>query len=171
MTMEARAKLLGHPVHQILIVFPLGLLATAVIFDVIRLVSGNGYWSEIAYWMIAAGVVGGLAAAPFGTIDWTKIPAGTRAKRVGALHGVGNVLVVVLFAASWLLRRDDPRAPEALALALSFAGAGLALVTGWLGGELVDRLGVGVDEGAHLDAPSSLSGRPARDVAAATPRT
>ncbi|HKG92251.1 MAG TPA: DUF2231 domain-containing protein [Gemmatimonadaceae bacterium] len=169
--MEARAKLLGHPVHQILIVFPLGLLATAVIFDVIRLVSGNGYWSEIAYWMIAAGVVGGLAAAPFGTIDWTKIPAGTRAKRVGALHGVGNVLVVVLFAASWLLRRDDPRAPEALALALSFAGAGLALVTGWLGGELVDRLGVGVDEGAHLDAPSSLSGRPARDVAAATPRT
>jgi uncharacterized membrane protein len=165
--MEARARVFGHPIHQILIVFPLGLLATGVIFDVIHLVAGNGYWSEIAYWMIAAGIVGGLAAAPFGLIDWTKIPSGTRAKRIGLLHGVGNVVVVLLFAASWLLRRSDPRAPEALALVLSFAGAGLALVTGWLGGELVDRLAIGVDEGAHPDAPSSLSGRPARELATA----
>jgi uncharacterized membrane protein len=168
--MEARARLFGHPIHQMLIVFPLGLLATAVIFDVIRLITGNGYWSEIAYWMIAAGVIGGLVAAPFGFIDWMKIPAETRAKRIGLLHGLGNVVVVLLFAASWLLRRDDPRAPEAFALVLSFVGAGLSLLTGWLGGELVDRLAVGVDEGAHLDAPSSLSGRPARDLATATRR-
>ena len=151
--------------------FPLGLLGTAVIFDVIRLVTGNGYWSEIAYWMIAAGIVGGLAATPFGFIDWAKIPDGTRARRVGLAHGVGNVAVLALFAASWFLRRDDPRAPETVALVLSFAGAGLSLVTGWMGGELVDRLAVGVDEGAHVDAPSSLSGRPARDFAsAAAPR-
>ena len=167
--MEARARFLGHPIHQMLIVFPLGLLATAVIFDVIRLVTGNGYWSEVAYWMIVAGVIGGLVAAPFGIIDWTKITPGTRAKRVGLLHGGGNVVVVVLFAASWLLRRDDPRAPETLALVLSFAGAGLAFITGWLGGELVDRLAVGVDDGAHLDAPSSLSGRAAREGAHALP--
>ena len=163
--MEARAKLLGHPVHQMLIVFPLGLLATAVIFDVVRLITGNGYWGEIAYWLMAAGIIGGLVSAPFGTADWTKIPAGTRAKRIGLLHGVGNVVVVLLFAASWLLRRDDPRAPETLAVIASFAGAGLSLLTAWLGGELVDRLGVGVDDGAHLDAPSSLSGRPARAAA------
>jgi len=49
-----------------------------------------------------------------------------------------------------------------VALILSFAGVVLALVTGWLGGELVDRLGVGVDDGAHLNAPNSLSGKPAR---------
>ena len=168
--MEARAKIFGHPIHQMLIVFPLGLLATAVVFDVISLVAGNGYWSEIAYWMIAAGVIGGLAAAPFGFVDWAKIPVATRAKRVGLQHGVGNVVVLVLFAASWFLRRDDPRAPETLALQLSFAGAALSVVTGWLGGELVDRLAVGVDEGAHVDAPSSLSGRPAGDLAAATRR-
>jgi uncharacterized membrane protein len=166
--MEARARLFGHPIHQMLIVFPLGLLATAVIFDVVRLVTGNGYWSEIAYWMIAAGVIGGLVAALFGFVDWTKIPAGTRAKRIGLLHGVGNVVVVLLFVASWFLRRDDPRAPDTFALLLAFVGAGLSLLTGWLGGELVDRLAVGVDEGAHLDAPSSLSGRPARDLATAT---
>ena len=157
--MESRAKLLGHPIHQMLIVFPLGLLAMAVVFDVFAMALGNGYWSEIAYWMIAAGVVTGLLAAPFGTIDWFAIPSGTRAKRIGAVHGVGNVVVVLLFAISWLLRRDAPGAPPALALALSFAAGGLALVTSWLGGELVDRLGVGVDDGAHLDAPSSLAKR------------
>lgn len=165
--MEARAKLLGHPIHQMLIVFPLGLLATAVAFDLVHLVTDNGYWSEIAYWMIVAGVISGLVAAPFGTIDWMKIPAGTRAKRIGAIHGGGNVLVVLLFAASWYLRRDDPRAPETFALVLSFAGAGLSLVTAWMGGELVDRLGIGVDDGAHADAPSSLSGQPARGTASA----
>jgi uncharacterized membrane protein len=46
---------------------------------------------------------------------------------------------------------------------LSLAGALLMLVTGWLGGELVERLGVGVDEGANLNAPNSLTGRQARD--------
>ena len=157
--MESRAKLLGHPIHQMLIVFPLGLLAMAVIFDVFTLVLADGYWSEIAFWMIASGVITGLIAAPFGTIDWLAIPSGTRAKRVGAVHGLGNVVVVGLFAFSWLLRRDAPAAPETLALLLGFAGAALALVTGWLGGELVDRLAVGVDDGAHVDAPSSLSTR------------
>lgn len=160
--MESRAKLLGHPIHQMLIVFPLGLLAMAVIFDVIALARAQGSWSEIAYWMIAAGVVTGLLAAPFGFIDWLAIPAGTRAKRIGALHGVGNLIVVVLFAGSWLIRGASPATPATLALALSYAGGAIALVTGWLGGELVDRLAVGVDDGAHVDAPSSLSRRRVR---------
>src|SRR5688500_15448065 len=155
--MESRAKLLGHPIHQMLIVFPLGLLAMAVIFDVVAIALAQGYWSEIAYWMIAAGVVTGLLAAPFGTIDWLAIPAGTRAKRIGAVHGIGNVIVVALFALSWWMRTGAPAAPDTAALALGFAGGVLALGTGWLGGELVDRLAVGVDDGAHLDAPSSLS--------------
>ena len=157
--MESRAKFLGHPVHPMLIVFPLGLLAMAVIFDIIAIALGQGYWSEISYWMIAAGVVTGLIAAPFGAIDWWAVPAGTRAKRIGALHGIGNVLVILMFAASWWLRRPAPQAPDALGLTLAFAAAVLALGTGWLGGELVDRLGVGVDEGAHVDAPSSLRTR------------
>ncbi len=163
--MESRAKLLGHPVHQILIVFPLGLLATAVIFDVIYLSTGNPTMATVAYWMVVAGILGGFAAAPFGWIDWFAIPQGTRAKRVGLMHGLGNVVVLLLFIGSWLLWRDAPERPETLAHALSFAGAGLALLTGWLGGELVDRLAVGVDEGAHLNSPNSLSGRPASESA------
>jgi len=163
--MEARAKLLGHPIHQMLIVFPLGLLATAVLFDVVWLVRRTPGWTASSYHMIVVGVIAGLAAALFGFIDWTKIPANTRAKRVGLWHGIGNVVVVLLFAASWFLRRDHPVRPDGAALALGIAGALLALVTAWLGGELVDRLGVGVDSGAHVDAPSSLSGRPARESA------
>lgn len=158
-------RVLGHPIHQMLIVFPLGLLATAVVFDVIGLIAAPGRWHDVAFWLIGAGVVGGLLAAPFGLIDWLGIPAGTRAKRIGAVHGLGNVVVVGLFAVSWLLRRDLPAAPEGLALALSFVGGAIAFVTGWLGGELVDRLGVGVDQGAHPNAPSSLSGRPATETA------
>jgi uncharacterized membrane protein len=160
--MEARAKLFGHPIHQMLIVFPLGLLATALFFDLIALAMNRhqGLFTA-SFYMIAAGIIGGLLAAVFGLIDFLKIPSGTRAKRVGRVHGGGNVIVVVLFAASWWLRRGTPVDPPTLAIVLAAAGAGLATFTGWLGGELVDRLGVGVDDGAHLDAPSSLSGRPA----------
>jgi uncharacterized membrane protein len=160
--MEARAKVMGHAVHQMLIVFPLGLFSTAVIFDVIHLISGGATWSLVSYWMIAAGIIGGLCAALFGAIDWFKIPSGTRAYRIGVLHGLGNVVVVALFAVSWWLRRPDPGNPSAVAIGFMIVGAALSLVTGWLGGELVDRLGVGVDDGANLNAPSSLSSKATR---------
>jgi uncharacterized membrane protein len=165
--MESRVKLAGHPVHQMLIVFPLGLLATAVVFDVIFLVTNNPLWTQAAYFMIGAGVITGLAAAVPGAVDWLAIPRGTRAKRIGLIHGVGNVVVVSLFAVSWYLRRDQPAAPPTQAVVAGLFGAALAIVTGWLGGELVNRLGVGVDQGAHLDAPSSLSGAPAATAAGA----
>jgi uncharacterized membrane protein len=162
--MESRAKFLGHPIHPMLVVFPLGLLATAVIFDIIALFRGNPSLFSATYWMIAAGIIGGLVSAVFGLVDWLAIPQGTRAKRIGLWHGLGNVLVVVLFAASWLLRRSAPDHPPVSALGLSIAAVLLALLTAWLGGELVDRLAVGVDDGAHLDSSNSLSRRPARDV-------
>lgn len=98
-------------------------------------------------------------AAVFGLIDWLGIPNNTRAKAVGLWHGGLNVLVVLLFAVSWLLRRPESASPSSLALTLSFAAVVIAVVAGWFGGELVDRLGVGVDQGANLNAPSSLSGR------------
>ena len=92
--MESKAKLLGHPIHPMLIVFPLGLLSMAVIFDLIALSTANGYWAGIAYYLIAAGVIGGLVAALFGLIDWLAIPGGTRAKSIGLWHGLGNVVAL-----------------------------------------------------------------------------
>jgi uncharacterized membrane protein len=154
--MESRAKFLGHPVHQMLIVFPLGLLATAVIIDVVYFASDALIFAEVAYWLVIAGLIGGAVAAPFGFVDWRAIPKNTRAKRIGAWHGLGNGVVLLLFLASALLRSDLPAEPPALAYLCSFAGALIAPITAWLGGELVDRLGVGISDGAHVDAPSSL---------------
>jgi uncharacterized membrane protein len=168
--MESRIKVLGHPVHPVLIVLPLGLLAGSVVFDVVHLVSRNAAFATIAFWDIALGVVGGLLAAVFGLLDWLQIPKDTRAKRIGIVHGGGNVIVVGLFALSWLVRLTaTDYEPGPLAYVLSFAAVGLALVTAWLGGELVHRLGIGIDEGANLDAPNSLFGEPVVRSRSSTP--
>jgi uncharacterized membrane protein len=159
--MESRIKLAGHPLHPILIVYPLGLLATAVAFDIAALVTSDNDWFHISFWIMTAGILGGLLATVPGVVDWLAIPNRTRAKTIGLWHGGGNIVVVILFAVSWLFRREHAEVPNFGALMLSFVAILLALVTGWLGGELVDRLGVGVDNDAHLNAPNSLSGRPA----------
>ena len=161
--MESKAKLMGHPLHPMLIVFPLGLLATSVAFDIAYLSVGDGTFATVSFWMIAAGVCGALAAAVFGIIDWLAIPLGTRAKAIGLWHGAGNIVVTFLFILSWFLRRAIPDHPGNGPIVLSIIAVLLALITGWLGGELVDRLGVGVDGGAHLNAPNSLSHRSASD--------
>jgi len=112
----------------------------------------------VAHGLIAAGVIAGLLAAPWGTIDWLSIPTGTRAKAIAAMHGGANVVMLLLFAVSWWLRRDVDAPPPTAAWVVSFCGAALSLVTAWLGGELVDRLGVGVSPHAHLNARSWLDG-------------
>jgi uncharacterized membrane protein len=155
--MESRAKLFGHPIHQILIVLPLGLLSTAVVFDGIELATGDRRWSDASRRMIGAGLLSAMAAAPFGFIDWLSIPENTRAKRVGALHGAGNLVVTGLFGASWLLRRGKPAGRAVVPVALAAIGAACAGVTAWLGGELVNTHGIGVRDDAGLNAESSLS--------------
>lgn len=165
--MESRAKLFGHAMHPMLIVFPLGLFSAAVLFDLVRIFHGGGAWGQAAFYDIAVGVVGGLVAALFGFIDWLAIPSRTRAKAVGLWHGAGNFVIVVLFAISWFIRLADPGSPPFLAFILALVGVVMALATAWLGGELVERLHVGVDDDAGLDAASSLSrnksSRPAVD--------
>ena len=90
--------------------FPWGIL-TLVILGLIALGAGHPALMQAAFYMIAAGILSGLAAALFGLIDFLGIPSGTRAKRIGLLHGVGNVVVVGLFALSWWLRRPSPSSP------------------------------------------------------------
>lgn len=162
--MKSRARLLGHAIHPILIVFPLGLLITGVVFDAIFLLRENPEMARVAYWMIAAGIIGGIVAAPFGFIDWLAIPSSTRAKTIGAMHGLSNAAALVLFIGSWWMRSDAPARPETTASILSFIGLAVAALGGWLGGELVERLGVGVDEGANVDAPNSLTHETTRPV-------
>jgi uncharacterized membrane protein len=154
--MESRAKLLGHPVHQMLIPIPAGLFMVAALLDIVHAFVAVAWIPTVTFWNIVIGIGSALVAALFGLLDWTKIPAGTRAKRVGAMHAIGNVVAVLLFAGAVLLRRGDQPYGGFTPLFLEVAALLLLGVTAWLGGELVDRLGVGVTDGAHLNAPSSL---------------
>jgi uncharacterized membrane protein len=169
--METRVKLLGHPIHPMLIVFPLALLSTAVIFDVAYVLTGNPELAVVSFWAIPVGLIGGVAAAVFGLIDWLALPRDTRARRIGFAHGGGNAIILVIFLLSWLPRLDGHAyLPNVLPLVLGLVGAAGALVTAWLGGELVYRLGVAIDRDAHLDAPSSLATSGAAEVTEASHR-
>jgi uncharacterized membrane protein len=155
-------RALGHPIHQIFVAFPVALFGTAVVFDAIDLFGGSSLFSLVGYWDLAAGLIGAVLAAPFGLADWLTVPAGSRAKRVGGWHGIGNVVMVVLFFISWLLRtRGADHAVTTPMFVVEIVAIALGSVTAWLGGELVDRLGIGPDVDANPDAPSSLSHRPA----------
>ena len=155
--MESRVRALGHPVHPMLIVFPLGLFITAVIFDLVQLISGDTIYGQVSYWNIVAGLIGGIVAALTGLLDWMAIPDGTRAKRIGLLHAGANSIVLLLFLIAWLVRMDNSdRLAGGGLFVLEVIAIAVGGVAGWLGGELVNRLGIGVDEHAHPDAPSSL---------------
>ncbi|MEU5786150.1 DUF2231 domain-containing protein [Micromonospora purpureochromogenes] len=155
--MESRLKVLGHPVHPMLVMFPVALLVVGTLFDIVDTVGGPDFLGEVAYWNITVGLVGGLLAAAAGTFDLLAIPAGTRAKRVALTHAAANVAVILLFAAVWVVRLNaDSRAAGGALIAIEVVGVAILGVSAWLGGELVDRLGVGVDREAGLDAPSSL---------------
>lgn len=167
--MKTRAEFLGHPIHQMVIVLPLGLLATSATFDVIGTTKRNRDLLRASHYMLGSGLLTAVAAAVPGALDYFSIPPNTRARRIGLLHGIGNLVVVGLFAASWATRRRRPAQPNRAGLVLSTTGAALALVTGWLGGELVDRLGIGVHEGAGVNAPNSLTSPSPRKPAGSTP--
>ncbi|MEH1016160.1 DUF2231 domain-containing protein [Micromonospora sp. CPCC 206060] len=155
--MESRLKVLGHPVHPMLVMFPVGLFVTAVLFDVVDVAGGPDVLGEVAYWNLTVGLIGGLLAAVAGSFDLFAVPSGTRAKRVGLTHALTNLAVVLLFAAVWAVRMNaDSRQTGGALLAIELVAVAALGVSAWLGGELVDRLGVGVDREAGLDAPSSL---------------
>jgi uncharacterized membrane protein len=141
-----------------LVMFPVALFVTGFVFDVIALFTDNGTYSQVGFWCITVGLIGAVLAALTGLADWTKVPANTRAKSIGVRHGVLNSVVLLLFLISWVLRIDtDEHRVSAVLVVVELIAVGVAGVAAWLGGELVHRLGIGVDEDAHPDAPSSLT--------------
>ncbi|WP_433531037.1 DUF2231 domain-containing protein [Micromonospora sp. CA-263727] len=163
--MESRLKILGHPVHPMLVMFPVALLVTTVLFDIIDVFGGPDYLGELAYWNLTVGLIGGVLAAATGLVDLLAIPSGTRAKRVAHTHAAANSAMLLLFAAVWVVRLNaEYRTAGGALIAIEIVAVSILGVAAWLGGELVDRLGVGVERDANLDAPSSLrsttSGQP-----------
>jgi uncharacterized membrane protein len=158
--MESKTKVLGHPLHPQMVNFPLGLFTWAVVFDLVYVLTKDRRFAAVAYWNIVGGLLGGGGAAVVGFWDWLHIPPKTRAKRIGLAHGAGNLVVVSVFLLSFAERQSQKHhVPNSVAILAGLGGVALLTATAWLGGELVDRLGVGVDEGANLNAPSSLSGK------------
>lgn len=158
--MEARARVLGHPIHQMLIPIPFGLFVTGVLLDVVARFVDVSALTIVSFWNLAIGIGAGVLAAIFGVIDFTAIPKGTRARRVGVLHAVFNTVVLVLLTIAVVQRAGEQfYRPADLAFGLEIAALLIAGVAGWLGGELVDTLGIGVEPDAHPDAPSSLRKR------------
>lgn len=162
--MAGKINFLGHPVHPMVIVYPLAFLTAAVVLDIAYWITANTFLSSISFWCVVVGVLSGLFAAIFGFADWLALPTGTRAKRIGLWHAGVMDTVIILFAISWWLRYSAPAAPSVTAIVLEIIGILFGLLGGWLGGELVYRLSVGVDFDAHVNSPSSLSGRPASDL-------
>jgi len=157
--MESRLRIAGEAIQPVLVMFPLGLFAMAVIFDLADLLGAPQIIGALAYWNIVAGLVGGVLAALAGGIDLMFVRNGTRAKRIGVLRGLMNMGVLILFAVILMLRM---RTPDRVAgggllvvelLALAAAGYGA-----WYCGELVNRDGR-ARGGAEIDGRRPLPAR------------
>lgn len=153
--MESRTQLMGHALHPLLVTFPLGSLGFSVASDALHAWTGERRHADAARQALDFGLLSSLAAIPFGTIDYLAVRPGTRARRVGLWHGLGNVAMLGLFAASRWMRA--PGEAPAAAKWLSASGFVLSGVTGWLGAELMERHGIGIHDRIGQDAPSSLS--------------
>src|SRR5690242_7474179 len=106
--MRSKANLKSHPLHPILVAFPIAFFIGTLLFDIIGIATGNASFHQTAYYVQAAGIVFALCAAIPGVIDYIyTVPPKSSAKSRGAKHGIINVSNVVLVAIVWFYRRSD----------------------------------------------------------------
>ena len=125
-----------------LVVFPIGLWVFSFVADLVRAGGGASFWADTAFYTMLGGVIGALAAAVPGLIDFLSL-TGARVRRLATTHLVLNLAVVSLYVVNLWLRTT--RAPEAtVPIVLSAIGLVLLVSAGWLGGEMVYVHGVAV---------------------------
>ena len=154
----------GHPVHPILVTVPIGAWVASFGFDIASRVADEAdVFAKGAFWLIALGVLAALVAALAGFLDLFAIPTGTTAFRTALLHMSLNLIVVALFAVSWVIRQGDIDAPTETSgglIALSAVALALLAGSGWLGGRLSFRYGVRVaDEATQAEGFLDREGR------------
>jgi uncharacterized membrane protein len=158
--MKRGLRLLGHPVHPMLVHLPMGLLLTAPLWDLLGLLGIGGPLDTVARWTLAVGCLGALAAMVAGLVDFAAIPAEHPANRAANLHLYAILMAVCLFGASWLVRRDQVSRPPAWLVALDLAGFLLLSAGGYFGAEMVYRHGIGHEpSGANAGPPNHRRGR------------
>lgn len=173
------AALGGHPLHPMLVGFPITLFIGAFVTDVVYPATNEAFWAQGSVWLLAAGVAMGLLAAIPRAIDLLTIEH-TRRWRMAWIHGLMNLGLVALAAMNLILRWRDPEAAVApFGVLLSAICVGLLAITGWLGGEMVYRHGVGVSkavghamgsDASHEAAATTESAAHGGEHAAATRR-
>ena len=144
--MASKASIAGHPVHPMIIPFPLALWTTSFVADLLYYFTRGATLVLIAKFLLAAGCIGAVVAAIPGIIDWTSIKH-PGVKRIANWHARLNVIALIVFAISLFLRMgsysDLVGHSLTIPFLLSLVGIILISISGWLGGELVFRYGVG----------------------------
>jgi uncharacterized membrane protein len=146
--MYSKIKLAGHPIHPMLIAFPVAFYTAAFVCYIIYNSNTDVFWFKVAYVANAAGVIMAIVAALPGFIDWLFIPAGTKPKKTGLAHMICNVAALLLFGINMLQQKDnwsDTSPDIGMAIALTGAGLVITLAAGFLGWTLVQKHHVGVD--------------------------
>ena len=146
--MASPASIAGHPIHPMLIPFPIALWVFSVVADIVYFWRDNPIWEVFAFYTLLTGCLGAIAAAIFGLIDYFAIED-KRVVKIANWHARLNVLALLLFAASWYLRTNNgsDMVNDSLTIpfALSIIGVLVVTISGWLGGELVFKHGVAVN--------------------------
>jgi uncharacterized membrane protein len=142
--MQGKATIGGHPIHPMLIPFPIGFFTGALVCDVILWFTHNPFWPQVSVVLIGFGIVGALLAAVFGFIDYGTAPMSDAAKSTATRHMVLNLLTVVIFAVALWLRWNDN--VSTAGIVLTVIGVIVLGVSGYLGGHLAYHYGVGVDQ-------------------------
>jgi uncharacterized membrane protein len=140
---ESTAAIAGHPLHHMLVVFPIAFLIGALATDLAFRGTADTFWARGSFWLLSAGIVTALVAAIPGFIDFLSIDR-VRNVWVSWAHMIANLAVVALAAVNLWLRWDDPVAGlEGGGLWLSLITTALLFFSGWLGGELAYRYRIG----------------------------
>lgn len=154
--MRTRARIAGHPIHPMLIAFPVAFYVATVVTLLAHVGTGDVFWYRVAMWSNIAGVVMAAVAAIPGLIDLLSLPRRSRARATGHRHAAFNSLALVLFVISAVIlyrNYSNVAGAEEVAagtlnvaapLTLSILGVLSTLAAGWLGWNLVQTHHVGV---------------------------
>jgi uncharacterized membrane protein len=140
--LRARAAINGHPIHPMLVPFPIVLFLAALATDIAFVVDGSQNWAVASKWFLGIGVAAALLAALAGFTDFLG-NRHVRAFRDAWLHMFANLTAVVVELLNFLLRLSNQNLAGSIGLGLSVIAALILLFSGWKGGELVFRHGVG----------------------------
>ena len=159
---RSTASIAGHPIHPMLVMFPIALFVATLACDLAFWRTGAPYWATASLWLLGAGLIMAALAAVAGLIDVLGEPR-IRALRAVWWHAGGNVLMVLVQAFSWYIRfTEGATAVVPTGLILSLVAVGILGFTAWKGGEMVYRHHVGVSDEIDPRAPIAQPPPPRR---------